>query len=105
MISGLDMFVLIANGVLAAVSLVAHIIASNLTDPRKRPLHAAIAVVCLIYVLGYTWVVITQDVFEWSRLFRGVSIIVWPLVWIAPAAQDIYLFRQDGRRIERQAEQ
>lgn len=45
-----------------------------------------IGVYSIIYVIGYLWLLgIGEDILSWSQTMRGVSVLAWPLVWIAPA--------------------
>lgn len=54
--------------------------------PSWRPLHTAVATLAAIYCGGYAWFLIEQPTVElWSSILRGVSLVVWPVVWTLPA--------------------
>jgi len=62
--------------------------------PGLRMVHAAIAVLSTFYVLGYIWLLsFVHDVATWSSVMRGLSILAWSIVWIAPALQSIKIWR------------
>lgn len=52
---------------------------------RLRMVFTSIAFWSLFYVGGYTWLWLYRDVLGWSTILRGISLLVWPLVWMAPA--------------------
>ena len=57
------------------------------TNPAPwQRIRLLIGVYSIIYVIGYMWLLgIGEDVLTWSQTMRGGSVLVWPLVWIAPA--------------------
>lgn len=62
--------------------------------PGLRMVHAATAVLSTFYVLGYIWLLsFVHDVSTWSSAMRGLSVLAWLIVWIAPALQSIKIWR------------
>lgn len=62
--------------------------------PGLRMVHAAIAMLSTFYVLGYIWLLsFVHDVSTWSSAMRGLSVLAWLIVWIAPALQSIKIWR------------
>lgn len=99
--SDVDRVVLGMNAVLAVVAFGACMVGARFGDPRRRPVWTAVAITALVYVAGFLWVIATENVPEWSRLFRGVSIVVWPLVWATPPLHDAWLQHRDMHRVKR----
>lgn len=65
-----------------------NVVAAARAPHRFRPIHSSIATLAAVYVVGYAWLLASDvAVTTWSALFRGVSLIAWPLVWIGPAAE------------------
>ena len=73
----------------SAAGCAAHIWARRQTPPemrQERRMDAAIAGLAAFYSLGYLVVMSgAVSILAWSRFFRGVSLIAFPLVWCAPA--------------------
>jgi phosphatidylglycerophosphate synthase len=81
-----DEWVTILTLVGAAVSTVMSCVASRHGLVRLRPIHAGVAVLSAIYVVGYLWLLFgNPSVVLWSSVMRGFSLTAWVLVWIAPA--------------------
>ena len=95
----LDVVVLAWLILAAAASAWAHREAWRETPPeavRERRLHRAIRYLAALYVIGYGWLLTgTVPLVEWSRIFRGVSLIAFPLVWVAPALLATRRWRQE----------
>lgn len=53
-------------------------------DPRRRGMWGAISALSLIYVGGYSWLLLGVDRLLWTQVFSGVSLLAWP-VWCVPA--------------------
>ena len=53
-------------------------------DPRRRPIWGAIAALSAVYAVGYSWLLSGANVLTWSNVFRGVTLLAWP-VWFVPA--------------------
>lgn len=50
------------------------------------PLRAAIAFLAFVYGVAYALLAAgIVPLSRWSPVMRGVSLVAWPLVWIAPA--------------------
>lgn len=66
------------------------------THRRERRMHRAIGNLSAVYVAGYAWLLSgTVSVVRWSQIFRGVSLVAFPLVWIAPAVEDARKWQRD----------
>jgi hypothetical protein len=62
---------------------------------RFRMIHTATATLAFIYVAGYLWLLLGDaNPMRWSSVFRGVSLIVWPVVWAWPAWESIVVHRE-----------
>lgn len=76
---------------------------------RARRMHRAIGYLSAVYVAGYAWLLSgTVSVVRWSQIFRGVSLVAFPLVWIAPAvmtARGWQRVRAAAQQIVRAAEE
>jgi hypothetical protein len=59
-----------------------------------------VAWVAGLYVVAYGWLLIHQDVVLWSRVMRGVALVVWPTVWCIPAIVSVVATRKIIARIE-----
>lgn len=103
--SAFDLVVIWLNFTGAVVAALANWWAARHADPRKRPLWAAVAVLAAVYAGSYLWLIIEGDVVVWSKIMRGVSLIVWPLVWVSAPTLSVLLFRRDRRTIQRQADE
>jgi hypothetical protein len=95
----LDVVVLAWLILAAAASAWAHRLAWQATPPEEvheRRLHRAIGCLAALYTVGYGWLLTGAiPLVEWSRLFRGVSLIAFPLVWVAPALLATRRWRQE----------
>jgi hypothetical protein len=106
--SGVEEFVIVVNLVCVVVAFAVNVWAAKVGIIRLRTVHAAIATVCIIYVFGYVWLLGWLGVFgldapsaeAWSSVFRGISLVAWVAVWIAPAAVSVHLSRELLRAIE-----
>ena len=72
------------NGAWALIAAVAHCRAMR--QRGDRAMHAAVAVMALVYAIGFAWLLAhqTQRVL-WSEVMSGVGLVSWPLVWVWPA--------------------
>lgn len=71
------------NMALATISCAVHVVVA-VRLARLRALSAASATLAAMYVGAYVWLLVDPDVVHWSQIMRGVSIVVWPLIWILP---------------------
>ena len=93
--NGVDTFVIWLNlaGCLTAVPV--NLMAARHGLLTSAWLHHVIAVFAAIYALGYVMLLSgTLSVLEWSGFFRGVSVLVWPVVWVGPAALSLHTWRK-----------
>lgn len=81
--------------VLVIGAVLANIVGAIRDDPRQRPMWASIAALAALYLAGDLWVMNTGDVDSWSRVYRGVSLAAWPLVWIVPPLRSVRVRRRD----------
>ena len=103
--STFDLVVVWLNMTGAVAAVAANWWAARHADPRKRPLWAAVAVLAAVYAGSYLWLVVEGDVVVWSKIMRGVSLIVWPLVWVSAPVLSVLLFRRDRQAIQRKADE
>jgi hypothetical protein len=89
----------------AAVSCAINAYAAFVNDPRWRPFNAAVSAMSLLFVGGYIWVITTEDVTSWSRVFRGVSLVAFPLVWWTPALLSMHIHQRDMRKLDNAGKQ
>jgi hypothetical protein len=77
------LFAIAANACAARVGFLIH-----------RGLAATIAIIGVVYVIGYALLLTGSiELLRWSAFFRGVSLIVWPVVWAGPAIISIAAWR------------
>lgn len=91
-----DLAVIHANAALVTVALVACLYAYHRGNPRERWLRAAQIVTCAVYVISYLYLTLDylERVVAWSRVMRGVSLVAWIVVWIAPPILDVQLTKK-----------
>jgi hypothetical protein len=95
----LDLGVAQADAFLSGLALITCAYAAVFANPKRRVRYAATASLCLIYVIGYVFLLLDfpPRVVEWSRYMRGVSLVSWVLVWMWPAIQDVRIYRSAKR--------
>lgn len=78
-----DIVVIInALGALAALGSFVHLARTPLHDARRLGVAGAILAAC--YVAGYVWFLgHPGSVASWSSTMRSVSVVAWPVVWVA----------------------
>ena len=97
-----DDWVAVLNLVSVAVSVVVNWWAARSGLFRFRTVHAAIAAVSCLYVVGYLWLLgglsfvglDAPTVPQWSSVLRGFSLVAWLVVWICPACMSIQMNRE-----------
>lgn len=89
----------------AVLAFCANLWAATRSDTRERPVWAAVAVLAAIYAGSYVWLMIDSDVVTWSKVMRGVSLVVWPLVWATAPILSVVLFRRDRAKVRRHADE
>jgi len=94
-----DQWVAVVNVVCVSLSVIVNWWAARSGLFRFRTVHAAIAAVSGLYVVGYLWLlgalpgVDAPSVPQWSSVLRGFAIIAWLVVWITPAAMSVRMNR------------
>lgn len=81
-------FIATINVVAAAVAAYLHLrcLAVDVHGSRSWKAHLSTGVLSAVYSIGYAVLALgLVPVVGWSELFRGLSILVWPLVWWWPA--------------------
>lgn len=69
-------------GALAALGSFVHLARTPLHDARRLGVAGAILAAC--YVAGYVWFLgHPGSVASWSSTMRSVSVVAWPVVWVA----------------------
>lgn len=95
--SGVDNTVLVLNVLLAFAAGVINLAAAVRPGPfgQWAPVRAAIAVLAFFYSFAYAVLAAGLVPLEqWSPFMRGVSLVAWPLVWIAPSALSWLIWRR-----------
>lgn len=83
------LFAIVANAVAAHVGFLIH-----------RGLAITIAVVGALYAAGYGLLLAGHlELAQWSAFYRGVSLVVWPLVWAGPALMSIAAWRHTSQQV------
>lgn len=78
-----------ANGLAASVGFLIH-----------RGLAITIAVIAAMYAVGYAMLLLdVVELARWSAFYRGVSVVVWPLVWAGPALMSIQAWRHTQAQV------
>ena len=81
-----DSIVITYNIILCLLAAVANFAAAKVVPKKIALVKRSTAVLASIYCLGYSWLLFDDlPVAEWSSIFRGVSLLSWPIVWIWPA--------------------
>ncbi len=71
-----------ALGALLGLSAFIHLARTPLRDARRLGVAGAILAAC--YVAGYVWFLgHPGSVASWSSTMRSVSVVAWPVVWVA----------------------
>jgi hypothetical protein len=83
----------------AAVAAVVNFHASHVNPAPWSRIRLMIAAYATIYVGGYLWLLNVDDIAVWSQTMRGVSVLTWPLVWIAPAWVSTRVWREVKQQI------
>lgn len=77
--------IIIINCVMAFISGAVNLYASKHNPEPWKKIRFMVGVFAIIYGGCYLWLLSSEDLERWSSVMRGVSLVVWPLVWIAPA--------------------
>lgn len=90
-----DLVVTVVNLVLAAVTSTISTWAAFRGLRAFRPLHAAVASLAVVYVVAYVWLLAnyadSDPLVTWGKAMRGVSLAVWPTVWMGQAILSLKL--------------
>lgn len=97
--SSYDTLILAINGCMASVSVGVNMWAMRADDPRRRPLRAMVAALSAVFALGYIWVLTTDNFVTYTRVFRGISVLTWPVVWCGPAILGAKFHQADKRAL------
>lgn len=83
------LFAIGANAVAAHVGFLIH-----------RGLALTISIIASMYAIGYAMLLLNVvELARWSAFYRGVSIVVWPLVWAGPALMSIQAWRHTQAQV------
>ena len=94
-LSILENFIIWVNFFGAAFALYINRKAFKQGIPRLRRSHLLIAGLATIYCIGYLLLLFSDIQFlVWSSAFRGVSILVWPIVWAMPALSSVSVWKK-----------
>ena len=81
-----ERLIVLLNSALAAVAFVVNAYAAKDAGPPWKAIRSAVATLAVVYSLGYLWLFIYPDkILGWSSVFRGISPLSRPIVWIIPA--------------------
>lgn len=84
--SSFDRAVVVVNALLAFASACANVRAVRGSTAMWRSVHVTIAALAVVYAAAYAYLAAWPDsILTWSQTMRGVSLLAWPVVWIAPA--------------------
>lgn len=98
--TSLDQFVIWTNLAGCLFAVVANIAAAHVGFLVNRALSATIAVVAATYAIGYALLLSGAiEIAKWSAFYRGVSVVVWPLVWAGPALMSMSAWRHTKKEI------
>ncbi len=93
-LSMFDNFIIWMNLIGAGVSFYWQREASRIGIPALRRTHLAVATLAVLYVLAYLFLLVGDLLFlNWSSYMRGVSLVVWPVVWTWNAVVSIKVWR------------
>jgi hypothetical protein len=83
------LFAIAANACAAHVGFLIH-----------RGLATIVAVIAGMYAIGYVLLLTgTVTLLAWSQFYRGVSLVVWPIVWAGPALISLAAWRHSHSEI------
>jgi uncharacterized membrane protein len=90
-----EIMVVVVNIAMVTAAVVINWRASQHGVVRFRIVHAAVAALSGVYAVGYLFLLFGDVSIEnWSSLFRGVSVIAWPIVWWWPALTSLRVHRE-----------
>lgn len=90
-----DYTVITANLAGAILAVVINIWAAERGFMASRPLMMVTAVIAGMYAIGYAMLLAGAIPYPaFSQFFRGVSVIVWPVVWCRHAFLSIQMYRR-----------
>jgi len=66
-----------------------------------RGLAITISIIASMYAIGYAMLLLgVVELAKWSAFYRGVSVVVWPLVWAGPAVMSVQAWRHTRSQVE-----
>lgn len=100
---GFDLFVIWVDLMLVTIACFLNFRAAKHGIPINRFVYAAIAALCLLHMGGYIWLLTdySSHFLLWSRIFTGVDLVAWPLVWCYPAVRSVYANKLINKEIEK----
>lgn len=94
-LSTAEIIVVLVNIVMVTAAVVINWRASQHGVVRYRIVHAAVAALSGVYAVGYLFLLLGDvSVENWYSIFRGVSVIAWPVVWWWPALTSLRVHRE-----------
>ena len=98
--SPLDEAIIWLNLLGCTAAIVANVCAARVGFLVHRGLSSVIAVIGGMYVIGYALLLTgTIEVLKWSAFYRGVSVVVWPVVWAGPALVSLWAWHRTEAEI------
>ena len=98
--SQLDHLIIAANLLGCLFAICANVCAAHVGFLVHRTLASVVAVIASGYLVGYGLLLAgTIEVAQWSAFFRGVSVVVWPVVWAGPAIVSLLAWRHTSREV------
>lgn len=92
--STLDHLIIWGNLFGCVFAVAANVAAAHVGFLVHRGLSAAVAAIAATYAIGYALLLAGAiELAKWSAFYRGVSIVVWPLVWAGPALMSLAAWR------------
>lgn len=99
--SSFENFVIWANLAGAISATFVNFLASAKGIPRMRKVHWLVGSLALIYSVAYLILLcLDPGYLEWSSVMRGVAVLVWIIVWAAPALASYRIWRDFPKYVE-----
>jgi hypothetical protein len=96
-----DLVIAWTNLIPCLFAAVVNLWAARIGWPDWSPLRSAIGALAAFYAIGYIALLAgLVDFVAWSRFYRGVSPVVWLIVWAGPVIESRRLWARWSRQVE-----
>ena len=100
-LNGIENFIVWASFFGSGLSWAVNIWAGYHGIPRFRKSHFLICGIAGLYALFYLYLIVFEPPYlEWSFPLRGVSLLAWVIVWIAPAIISVKSWQEVEERLQ-----